>query len=180
MLFDLWTELSGFLGHLQWGGTWLARVQVSLCAGCLRPCCWSWPGKPGKRCLLRVPRSSLTGGCRLSHNRPRTARVLSQEWGQRGWVWDSHSASDMHTQSRYQFLWPSWKQQQAGRKEYVFLGESGWRASVMESQFCPALRVGPPWLLPLTAFPTSAHFSSLDDWVGEGSCPLKVPQVSWW
>ena len=178
MLFDLWTELSGVLGHLQWGGTWLARVQVSLCAGCLGPCCWSCLGKPGKRCLLRVPRSSLTGAAvspTTDHGQP---GCFPRSGG-------SEDGSGIPTQQvtrthnpLHQFLWPSWKQQQAGRKESVFLGESGWKASVMESQFCPTLRVGPPWLLPLTAFPMSAHFSSLDDWVGEGSCPLKVPQVS--
>ena len=145
MLLDLWTELSGFLGHLQRGGTWLARVQVSLCAGCLGPCCWSWLGQLGQKCLLRVPRSALTGGCCLSHNRPRTARVLSQEWGQQGWVWESHPASDR-------------------------LGESGWRASVIEPRFCPTLHMGPTWLLPPHCF---SHVGTLffPGWLNWGKAP---------
>lgn len=53
-------------------------------------------------------------------------------------------------------------------------GENQAKANAVELHFCPSLYGSKTAPAPLPAFPKLAHFSSVDDWTGEGPCPFTV------
>ena len=153
----------------------MRRHLAGTCAG--EPVCWlpwalllivtgsAWPEVPSESPSLSPNRGlpSLPQQTTDSQGAFPGVRAARMGLGIPPSKWQTHNPP-------YQVLRPSRRQQQGSRKESVLLGESGWRASVIEPRFCPTLHMGPTWLLPPHCF---SHVGTLffPGWLNWGRLP---------